>query len=158
VYAASLAARRRGVPGRARLLSLAGGAALSVGGLLVGHLSFTRGVGVNETAFDEGPRDWTTVDTGELEDGKPTSGMAGDTPVLLLRHDGHLHALHDRCSHRGCELSAGQVEGESVTCPCHGSRFSLRDGSIERGPATARQPVFETRESDGRIEVRLPAA
>ena len=158
LYAASLAARRRGVPGRARLLSLAGGAALSVGGLLGGHLSFTRGVGVNETTFDEGPRDWTTVDTGELEDGKPTSGMAGDTPVLLLRHDGHLHALHDRCSHRGCELSAGQVEGESVTCPCHGSRFSLRDGSIEQGPATARQPVFETRESDGRIEVRLPAA
>jgi nitrite reductase/ring-hydroxylating ferredoxin subunit/uncharacterized membrane protein len=158
LYAASLAARRRGVPGRARLLRLAGGAALSVGGLLGGHLSFTRGVGVNETTFDEGPRDWTTVDTGELEDGKPTSGMAGDTPVLLLRHDGHLHALHDRCSHRGCELSAGQFEGESVTCPCHGSRFSLRDGAIERGPATARQPVFETRESDGRIEVRLPAA
>ena len=158
LYAASLAARRRGVPGRARLLSLAGGAALSVGGLLGGHLAFTRGVGVNETTFDEGPRDWTTVDTGELEDGKPTSGMAGDTPVLLLRRDGHLHALHDRCSHRGCELSAGQVEAESVTCPCHGSRFSLRDGSIERGPATARQPVFDTRESDGRIEVRLPAA
>ena len=154
----TLAARRRGVPGRARLLSLAGGAALSVGGLLGGHLSFTRGVGVNETAFDEGPRDWTTVDSGELQDGKPISGLAGDTPVLLLRHDGHLHALHNRCSHRGCELSTGQVEGESVTCPCHGSRFSLRDGSIERGPATARQPVFETRESDGRIEVRLPVA
>ena len=158
LYAASLAARRHGVPGRARLLSLAGGAALSLGGLLGGHLSFTRGVGVNQTAFDEGPRDWTTVDAAELEDGKPASGMAGDTPVLLLRHDGHLHALHDRCSHRGCLLSAGQVEGESVTCPCHGSRFSLRDGAIEQGPATARQPVFETRESDGRIEVRLPAA
>jgi nitrite reductase/ring-hydroxylating ferredoxin subunit/uncharacterized membrane protein len=158
LYAASLAARRRGVAGRAVLLSLAGGAALSVGGLLGGHLSFTRGVGVNETAFDEGPRDWTAVDTAELAEGKPTRGMAGDTPVLLLRHDGHLHALHDRCSHRGCALSTGEVEGESVTCPCHGSRFRLRDGSIERGPATARQPVFETRESDGRIEVRLPAS
>ena len=158
LYAASLGARRRGVPGRARLLSIAGAAALSVGGQLGGHLAFTRGVGVNQTAFDEGPRDWTTVETGDLEDGKPTGGMAGDTPVLLLRHDGHLHALHDRCSHRGCLLSAGQVEGESVTCPCHGSRFSLGDGSIERGPATARQPVFEARENDGRIEVKLPAA
>jgi nitrite reductase/ring-hydroxylating ferredoxin subunit/uncharacterized membrane protein len=157
LYAASLTARRRGTSGRARLLSLAGAAALSVGGLLGGHLSFTRGVGVNQTAFDEGPRDWTTVAAETMEDGKPTSGMAGDTPVLLLRHDGHLHALHDRCSHRGCLLSAGQVDGESITCPCHGSRFSLRDGSIEQGPATARQPVFETRESDGRVEVRLPA-
>ncbi len=155
LYAASLAARRRHVRGRATLLSLAGSAALSLGGLLGGHLSFTRGVGVNETAFDEGPGDWTPVENGALEDGKPTSGVAGDTPVLLLKHDGHLHALHDRCSHRGCMLSSGEVVGESITCPCHGSRFSLRDGSIERGPATARQPVFDTRERDGRIEIRL---
>jgi nitrite reductase/ring-hydroxylating ferredoxin subunit len=81
--------------------------------------------------------------------------MAGDTPVLLLGHLGHLDALHDRCSHRGCPLSGGEFVGESVTCPCHGSRFSLRDGSIERGPATTAQPVFETREHEGRIEVRL---
>jgi nitrite reductase/ring-hydroxylating ferredoxin subunit len=158
LYAASLAARRRGAPGRGKLVGLAGAAVLSVGAFLGGHLSFTRGVGVNETTFDEGPRDWTAVDAGELEDGGPLSAMAGDTPVLLLRHNGHVHALHDRCSHRGCLLSTGAVEGESITCPCHGSRFDLRDGSIQRGPATAPQPVFETRESDGRIEVRLRAA
>jgi nitrite reductase/ring-hydroxylating ferredoxin subunit len=76
---------------------------------------------------------------------------------LLLRHNGHLHALHDRCSHRGCLLSRGEVEGESITCLCHGSRFDLRDGSIERGPATAPQPVFETRDREGAVEVRLPA-
>ena len=70
-----------------------------------------------------GPRDWTTAKAGELEDGQPTNAMAGDTPVLLLRHNGHLHALHDRCSHRGCLLSSGEIEGESITCPCHGSRF-----------------------------------
>jgi nitrite reductase/ring-hydroxylating ferredoxin subunit/uncharacterized membrane protein len=157
LYAASLAARRRGAPGRGKLLGLAGGAVLSVGAFLGGHLSFTRGVGVNETTFDEGPRDWTIVDAGELEEGKPASAMAGDTPVLLLKHHGHLHAMHDRCSHRGCLLSGGEVEGESVTCPCHGSRFSLLDGSIERGPATAPQPVFETRDRDGRTEVRLLA-
>jgi nitrite reductase/ring-hydroxylating ferredoxin subunit/uncharacterized membrane protein len=156
LYALSLVARRRGDRGRGTLLGVAGGAVLSVGAFLGGHLSFTRGVGVNETAFDEGPGDWTAVDAGPLADGKPASGMAGDTPVLLLRHGGHLHAMHDRCSHRGCPLSGGDVEGESVTCPCHGSRFSLHDGSIERGPATAPQPVFEAREREGRIEVRLP--
>jgi nitrite reductase/ring-hydroxylating ferredoxin subunit/uncharacterized membrane protein len=155
LYAASLAARRRGEQKRGKLLAAAGGAVLSVGGFLGGHLSFTRGYGVNETAFDEGPADWTAVDAGELVDDKPTSAMAGDTPVMLIRHHGHLHAIHDRCSHRGCPLSGGEVEGESVTCPCHGSRFSLADGSIERGPATAPQPVFETRERDGGIEVRL---
>jgi nitrite reductase/ring-hydroxylating ferredoxin subunit/uncharacterized membrane protein len=155
LYAASLAARRRGARGRGKLLGAAGGAVLAVGGFLGGHLSFTRGVGVNETTFDEGPGDWTAVEAAELVDGKPTSAMAGDTPVLLLRHGGHLHAMHDRCSHRGCSLSDGEIEGESVTCPCHGSRFSLHDGSIERGPASAPQPVFEARYLDGRIQVKL---
>jgi nitrite reductase/ring-hydroxylating ferredoxin subunit len=156
LYAASLAARRRGAEGRGKLLGAAGAAVLSLGAFLGGHLSFTRGVGVNETTFDEGPGDWTAVEAGELQEGQPISAMAGDTPVLLLRHNGHVHAMHDRCSHRGCALSSGTVEGESITCPCHGSRFDLRDGSIERGPATAPQPVFETRDVDGRIEVRLP--
>jgi nitrite reductase/ring-hydroxylating ferredoxin subunit/uncharacterized membrane protein len=155
MYAASLVARRRGARGRGKLLAAAGGAALAVGGFLGGHLSFTRGVGVNETAFDEGPSDWTAVDVVQLEDDKPTAALAGDTPVLLLRRTGRMYAIHDRCSHRGCPLSGGKVEGESVTCPCHGSRFSLIDGSIERGPATAPQPVFEARDREGRIEVKL---
>ena len=155
LYGASLAARRRGERGRGKLLAAAGATVLAVGGFLGGHLSLTRGVGVNQTAFDEGPGDWTALDAADPGDGKPTSAMAGDTPVLLVRHHGHLHALHDRCSHRGCPLSGGKIEGESVTCPCHGSRFSLGDGTIERGPATSPQPIFETRERDGRIEVRL---
>jgi hypothetical protein len=35
-----------------------------------------------------------------------------------------------------------------------GSRFSLRDGHVERGPATAAQPAFDVREVAGRIELR----
>ena len=156
LYAASLAARKNGSRGRAKMLSLAGGAVLAVGGYLGGHLSFVRGVGPNQTAFDEGPGEWTAVDAGELQENEPKGVNAGDTPVFLLRHRGHLHAMHDRCSHRGCLLSEGEVEGESVVCACHGSRFSVRDGSVERGPATAPQPVYEVRESGGTVEVRLP--
>src|SRR4051794_28630729 len=96
LYAASLAARRNGSRGRGKLLALAGAGVLSVGGYLGGHMSFRRGTGVNETAFDEGPSDWTAVDAGELKDNEPKSVMAGDTPVFLLRHRDHLHAIHDR--------------------------------------------------------------
>src|SRR3954451_11381257 len=156
LYAASLAARRNDARGRARMLSVAGGAVLAVGGYLGGHMSFVRDVGPNQTAFDEGPSDWTAVDAGDLQDNEPKGVVAGDTPVFLLRHRDHLHALHNRCSHRGCLLSDGEVEGESVVCACHGSRFSVRDGSVEHGPATAPQPVFEVRESGGSVEVRLP--
>jgi nitrite reductase/ring-hydroxylating ferredoxin subunit/uncharacterized membrane protein len=158
LYAASLASRRRGRRGLGVVLALAGAGVMGAGGHLGGHLAFRLGVGVDQTVFDPGPEDWTqALPVDELDGSKPASVQVGDTPVLLVRDGDEVLALHDRCSHRGCKLTTGQVDGESVTCPCHGSRFSLRDGSIERGPATARQPVFETRESDGRIEVRLPA-
>ena len=158
LYSASLLARRRGDRGRGKALGLAGLAVMSVGGFLGGHLSYARGVGVNQTAFDEQIGDWTdAIGADELDAGEPKTVTVGDTPVMIVRHSDGIHAIHDRCSHRGCSLSdMGEIDGEIVTCNCHGSQFDLRDGSVQRGPATTHQPVYETRESSGRIEVRFP--
>jgi nitrite reductase/ring-hydroxylating ferredoxin subunit/uncharacterized membrane protein len=159
LYAASLAARRKGNHGRGKLLGLAGAGVMSAAGFLGGHLSFARGVGVNQTVFDERsvPEDWTDACAADvLKAGEPRSAVVGDTPVMLIRHDDGLHALHDRCSHRGCSLTdTGELDGEIVTCGCHGSQFDVRDGTVQRGPAATAQPVYEARESDGRIQVRL---
>jgi nitrite reductase/ring-hydroxylating ferredoxin subunit len=155
LYAGSLATRRNGRRGAARLLSAAGGTALMVGGLLGGHLSFARGVGPNQTVFDPGPTDWTVAaNADDVVSGEPKRVLADDTPVLLLREGESFSALHDRCSHRGCSLSEGSVEGDAIVCGCHGSRFDRRDGSVLRGPATAPQPAFEVRVRDGRVELR----
>jgi nitrite reductase/ring-hydroxylating ferredoxin subunit/uncharacterized membrane protein len=159
LYAASLAARRKGNHGRGKLLGLAGAGVMSAAGFLGGHLSFARGVGVNQTAFDESgvPEEWQdAIAAIELKPNEPKPVVVGETPVMLLRHGDGLHALHDRCSHRGCSLAdTGEVEGEIVTCGCHGSQFDVRDGAVQRGPAATSQPVYEARESDGRIQVRL---
>ncbi|HET6550973.1 MAG TPA: Rieske 2Fe-2S domain-containing protein [Solirubrobacter sp.] len=155
-YAGSLAARKSGARGRARALSVGGAGVLMFSGFLGGHLSFARGVGPDQTVFDTGPDEWTpAADASQLSEGEPLRVVVDDTPVLLLRARGETSAIHDRCSHRGCSLSEGEVVGDTIVCACHGSIFDRRDGSILRGPATAPQPAFETRESDGRIEVRL---
>jgi len=155
-FAASLVARRAGRRRGGKALGMAGVTFLAVGGYLGAHMSFIQGVGPNQTTFDQVPADWTRVASArELGDGAPMSVVVGDAPVLLLRHGDGLHALHDRCSHRGCLLSDGEIEGELVICACHGSRFDLRDGSVQRGPATAPQPVYGVRERYGQIEVRL---
>jgi nitrite reductase/ring-hydroxylating ferredoxin subunit/uncharacterized membrane protein len=156
LYAASLAARRNGSRGRGAALALGGTAVMAVGGYLGGHMSYVRGVGPNRTAFDPGPGDWTAAgDATAFLEGVPRAVFVEDTPVLVLRHGDGLHAIHNRCSHRGCSLSEGEVEGHTVTCPCHGSQFDVRDGSVIRGPATASQPAFDTQESNGRVEIRL---
>ena len=156
LFSASLAARRKGDRGKGKLLALAGTSILGVGGYLGGHLVFVRGVGPSQTAYDEGPSDWTsTVEASELQADEPQSVVVGQTPVMLLRHEDGVHAIHDRCSHRGCSLAGGDVEGHIVTCPCHGSQFDIRDGSVQRGPATTGQPAYEVRERDGSVEIRL---
>ena len=156
LYAGSLATRRRGARRTGTLLGLGGAAVMGAAGLLGGHLSFAKGIGPDQTVFDPGPDDWTpAADASQLPDGRPTRIVVGDTPVLMLLAGERVFAIHDRCSHRGCSLSDGKLEGDEIVCPCHGSRFDCRDGAVRRGPATAPQPAFETREHDGRIEIRL---
>ena len=156
LYAASLAARRRGDRRRGKLLGLSGAAVLAAGGYLGSHLSFVQGIGVDQTAFDAGPDEWTEAGpASDVQEGRPRRVFVADTPVMLIRQQGALRAMHDRCSHRGCSLSEGEIDGEAVVCACHGSRFRLADGSLERGPATTPQPAFAVRERDGTVEIRL---
>lgn len=153
----SLVLRRVGRRREARVVSslalvVAGGSAW-----LGAHLAFAQGVGVDQTVFEDLPTAWTPlIDARKLKEGRPVRRSARGTAVLLIRHENAIHALIDRCSHRGCSLSEGSFDGTAITCPCHGSRFGL-DGRLLRGPATNPQPQLETRVRDGRVEVRAPA-
>ena len=159
LYGASLASRRRGRRGRGVLLGLAGMGALTVGGHLGGHLSYDKGVGVQQTAFEGLPQDWTpTVAEDEVREGEATRAAAGDVQVMLARHEGRIHALADRCTHRGGSLSDGTVENGCVTCPLHASVFRLADGAVVQGPAGSPEPAFDVRVEDGTVEVRARSA
>ena len=155
LHALSLAARRRGERRRGVALSLAGFGIAGFSAFLGGDLAFSRGVGVNQTVFEDVPEDWTAVtEESRLEDGELVGARAGGAGVLLVRRAGRVHALVDRCSHRGCALHRGTLnDDDTVTCPCHGSTFRL-DGSIVKGPATAPQPSLAVRTTpDGAVEV-----
>src|SRR3954452_24478493 len=154
LYASSLAGGGR----RGSALRASGAAVLLLGGYLGGHLSFTKGVGPAQTVYDPGPEEWPPPPAAsQLQDRRPTRVVVGDTPVLLLRDGEELFAIHDRCSHRGCSLTDGSLEGDEIVCACHGSRFDRRDGSVRQGPATAPQPAFDVRVRDERVEVRRSA-
>jgi nitrite reductase/ring-hydroxylating ferredoxin subunit len=61
------------------------------------------------------------------------------TKVTVASLVGHLYAFDDTCTHAGCSLATGELEGTTVTCPCHDSQFDVTSGAVLRGPA--RRPV-----------------
>jgi nitrite reductase/ring-hydroxylating ferredoxin subunit/uncharacterized membrane protein len=159
---ASLALRRgrgsRRQRGAARLLSAAGYLGLLGGAYLGGDLAYRLGVGVNRQAWTSPLEDFTpALDAAALVENQPTAGQAGDQAVVLVKQGDQLHALADACSHMGGPLHAGSLADDCITCPWHGSRFRLADGSVRAGPATAPQPCFDTRIHDGKVEIRSPA-
>jgi nitrite reductase/ring-hydroxylating ferredoxin subunit/uncharacterized membrane protein len=157
LYLAALVTRHGGSRKVAGLFSLAGLGVLGVGGYLGGHLVFGRGIGVDHTVFDTPPTEWTRVAReSDLVTDTPALANAAGYGVLLYRHAGMVHAIGARCTHAGGPLDEGEVDGDlCVTCPWHGSRFRLADGSVVAGPATAPEPAFEVRVTDGNVEVRL---
>jgi nitrite reductase/ring-hydroxylating ferredoxin subunit/uncharacterized membrane protein len=151
----SLAARLAGYRRTARGLGAASLAVTSAAAYLGGHLVFAEAAMVNRVAGADGPRRWVRViEADGLPDDVPTGVQADGRQILLYRHDGTLYALDNMCSHAAGLLSRGDVDGLTVTCPLHGSRYSLADGSISRGPSHQPQPVIRTRVRDGWIEVR----
>lgn len=167
-YAASLAARLGGREGRGRAFGWAGLTLLGVGGFLGGHLSFRQAAGANhaETVphlVRPGWQDLCAVD--DLgSDGEATVHVLGagaqSVPLLVVRRGDRIDVLSDRCSHLGGPLHEGEVDtdGGCVTCPWHGSEFSLEDGSVRHGPATAPVHSFDVKVEGGRLMVRLPGA
>jgi nitrite reductase/ring-hydroxylating ferredoxin subunit len=69
----------------------------------------------------------------------PISG----TNVTVASVDGHMYAFDDRCTHTGCSLGTGTLDGTTVTCGCHGSQFDVTSGAVLRGPA--RRPARSRR-------------
>lgn len=154
-YGASLALRRGGRRGSAKVVAATGLAALAASGALGGELVYTLGVNVPYTVYPkppEGFRDALASD--ELPEGKPVVVEVGRVPVLLLRREERILAVEEWCPHAGGPLSRGSFEGDVVECPWHQSRFCLSDGAPLQGPAAVPLRTFEVLEEGGRIFVR----
>lgn len=61
--------------------------------------------------------------------------LTEDEVVLTQPTDGEFKAFSVTCTHQGCPVDS--VSGDGIVCPCHGSVFSIADGSPTAGPATA---------------------
>jgi len=71
--------------------------------------------------------------------------------VALFNTGGNVYAVSNRCPHANGPLVDGVIEGESVTCPSHGSQFDLGTGEPICGPTSRPLKTFDVRIEDGAI-------
>jgi nitrite reductase/ring-hydroxylating ferredoxin subunit/uncharacterized membrane protein len=162
LYAASLLARGQGRTAGGKALGLAGLSALIAGGYLGGHLAFRQAAGANhaESVIHLMPLGWHDLcSLDDLPDSWPVHRRLGYISLFVLRQGDTIHVLADRCAHLGGPLHQGRLVMEEdetcVVCPWHASTFRIRDGAVVHGPATGRQPAFETRvRGNGIVQVR----
>ena len=155
LFATSLVRRRRGRRSSGRSLAALGYAVSVAAARLGGHLVYREKIGVDHSTPEKLPEDFTAVlPESELHQGIAKKVQHEGTPILLVRDGQRIYAVGETCSHLGGPLSEGELDGDVIQCPWHGSRFSLRDGSVVDGPAVHPVPCLEARIRHGQVEVR----
>ncbi|MDT7771783.1 MAG: hypothetical protein QOC67_707 [Pseudonocardiales bacterium] len=64
---------------------------------------------------------------------------------------GTFHAFSAICTHQGCTVDS--VAGGTINCPCHGSKFSVTDGSVAKGPAKKPLAAKQVSADGGQLRV-----
>ena len=139
----------------AAIIGFVGLASVLYAAYLGGDMVFTKGTGVNHTAWEAGSDDYEAVLPLErVEENKLYRVTASGVPVVLVRRGLQLYAISATCPHAGGPLDEGTLDGDIVECPWHGSRFCMRDGRVLTGPATVHAPRYDVRVRNGQVEVR----
>ncbi|MFJ3033621.1 non-heme iron oxygenase ferredoxin subunit [Curtobacterium pusillum] len=84
----------------------------------------------------------------------PMRAVVDGTAVAIVKDSaGTVHAIGDTCTHGDISLAEGFVEGDTLECWAHGSRFSLATGKPQNFPAYEPVPVFRVEVRDGEVYV-----
>ncbi len=100
--------------------------------------------------------DFVTV--GKVAD-VPEGGLAAfeveGARVCVANVGGTFCAFDDTCTHRGCSLSQGRLDGGTVTCPCHHGQFDVRTGEVLAAPPPSPIKTYRVRAEAGSLQIAL---
>lgn len=78
--------------------------------------------------------------------------ILSDAQVVVTQpKQGEFKAFSAVCTHQGCLVN--QVTGGHIVCPCHGSTFSIADGSVVGGPAPKPLPEAPASVKNGQVVI-----
>jgi apoptosis-inducing factor 3 len=107
-----------------------------------------------EQSAPSGPDLAAGIALDQVADGEIVGGHVGEEAVLLARCGAAFFAMGATCSHYGGPLSEGLLVGDTVRCPWHHARFSLRNGEAVDAPALSPVPCWRVEHRDGKLFVR----
>jgi 3-phenylpropionate/trans-cinnamate dioxygenase ferredoxin component len=84
-----------------------------------------------------------------------SADIDGTDVAVVHAEDDNFYAIYDVCSHAEVPLSEGEIDGCTLECWLHGSRFDLRTGEPTGLPATEPVPVYPVEVRDGEVFVSL---
>src|SRR5262249_25512975 len=90
----------------------------------------------------------------EIPDGGMLAGHVGEEAVLLARRGNEVFAIGATCSHYNGPLADGLMVDDTVRCPGHHARFSLRRGGAIGAPAFNAVSCWRVEQRDGKVIVR----
>jgi NADPH-dependent 2,4-dienoyl-CoA reductase/sulfur reductase-like enzyme/nitrite reductase/ring-hydroxylating ferredoxin subunit len=106
-----------------------------------------------EATQTTGPDLGQGIAASDVPEGSLLVGHVEGEPVCLARRGGEVFAVSGKCTHYGGPLGEGLVVGETVRCPWHHARFSLRTGEVMAGPALAAVACWNVEQRGDRLLV-----
>jgi nitrite reductase/ring-hydroxylating ferredoxin subunit len=97
----------------------------------------------------------TVTKASEVGEGQMAGFEVVGERIAVANVGGTLHAFGNTCTHLQCSLASGELEGATVTCPCHGSQFDVTTGALLRGPAQEPVQSYPARVENEALQVEL---
>jgi len=107
----------------------------------------------NNAQEHQGPDLKSGIDLTILGENSPLLGHVDGESVILVRQGENVFAIGATCTHYGGPLAEGLVVGETIRCPWHHARFSLRTGEAEGAPALNPVACFGVHREGGNIRI-----
>lgn len=94
------------------------------------------------------------LDESTLEEGAINLATPRGVSIVLIKKDGQVYALRNRCAHMSCDLSGGWLDGYTLQCPCHEWKYDIRTGEFLDAREIA-VPTYPCKSLGGTIVIKM---
>jgi len=93
--------------------------------------------------------------TSDVSEGDMKQFNIRGNEILVVNLNNQFYCLDARCTHAGAPLAEGELSDAVLTCPWHGSRFNVTNGSVVNGPAEKPLRVFPSMVKDDYLYIEF---